>query len=121
MTIRDFARIAGVSVATVSRSLNDSPLVKEETKQKILKLAEEVMSYVEADGQFYMTEYGLGNYLYLVETLKELGDPRAGTILDRAYHEYMQTSERIPDEPTRRAFLEDVPYHREIADRWQKI
>ncbi len=41
MTIKDLARLADVSYATVSRSLNNSPLVKEETKQKILTLAKE--------------------------------------------------------------------------------
>lgn len=42
ITIRDLARIAGVSVATVSRSLNDSPLVKKATKEKILALVDEL-------------------------------------------------------------------------------
>jgi LacI family transcriptional regulator len=41
MTIKDIARIAGVTHSTVSRSLNDSPLVSAETKARIRKIAEE--------------------------------------------------------------------------------
>jgi LacI family transcriptional regulator len=41
MTIKDIARIAGVTHSTVSRSLNDSPLVSAETKAKIRRIAEE--------------------------------------------------------------------------------
>lgn len=40
LTIRDIARIADVSPSTVSRSLNDSPLVAEETKTRIRDIAE---------------------------------------------------------------------------------
>lgn len=36
VTIRDVAREAGVGVGTVSRVLNDSPLVSEETRSKVL-------------------------------------------------------------------------------------
>ncbi|MFC4402718.1 LacI family DNA-binding transcriptional regulator [Gracilibacillus xinjiangensis] len=42
VTIKDIARIAGVSYSTVSKALNNSPLVKEVTKRKILKVAEEM-------------------------------------------------------------------------------
>ena len=38
----DLARLAGVNVSTVSRALNDSPLVKPGTKAEILRIADEV-------------------------------------------------------------------------------
>jgi DNA-binding LacI/PurR family transcriptional regulator len=40
-TITDIARLAGVSKSTVSRALNDSPLIGEETKQRIRSIAAE--------------------------------------------------------------------------------
>jgi LacI family transcriptional regulator len=42
ITIKDIAKIAGVSYSTVSRSLNDSPLVAEETKNKVKQIAEDL-------------------------------------------------------------------------------
>lgn len=39
MTIKKIAEIAGVSNSTVSRSLNDSPLISDETKKTIKKIA----------------------------------------------------------------------------------
>lgn len=39
MTIKDIAKVAGVTHSTVSRSLNDSPLVSTETKERIKKIA----------------------------------------------------------------------------------
>jgi DNA-binding LacI/PurR family transcriptional regulator len=38
-TIADIAKLAGVSKSTVSRALNDSPLIGEETKEKIRSIA----------------------------------------------------------------------------------
>lgn len=38
-TIEDIAKLANVSKSTVSRSLNDSPLVKQETKERIQAIA----------------------------------------------------------------------------------
>lgn len=42
VTIKDIARLAGVSHTTVSRALNDSPLINEETKERIRSLAEQM-------------------------------------------------------------------------------
>jgi DNA-binding LacI/PurR family transcriptional regulator len=39
--IEDIARLANVSKSTVSRSLNDSPLIKQETKERIQAIARE--------------------------------------------------------------------------------
>lgn len=45
VTIKDIARLARVSHTTVSRALNDSPLINPETKRRILELAER-LNYV---------------------------------------------------------------------------
>lgn len=45
ITIKDIAKLANVSHTTVSRALNNSPLINEETKIKIKAIAEE-LNYV---------------------------------------------------------------------------
>jgi LacI family transcriptional regulator len=45
VTIKDIAKLANVSHMTVSRALNDSPLVKEDTKEKIKEIARK-LNYV---------------------------------------------------------------------------
>lgn len=42
ITMKDIAQIAGVSVNTVSRALNDRPEINEETKRHIKKIAQEL-------------------------------------------------------------------------------
>jgi LacI family transcriptional regulator len=42
VTTKDIARIAGVNVSTVSRSLNDSPRISAETKERIKRIAAEL-------------------------------------------------------------------------------
>ena len=41
VTIKDIARLANVSVSTVSKALNDRPDIGEETKKKILEIAQQ--------------------------------------------------------------------------------
>jgi LacI family transcriptional regulator len=41
ITIKEIAKLAGVSFSTVSKALNDSPLVKGRTKSKVLEIAEQ--------------------------------------------------------------------------------
>ncbi|MDJ0750259.1 MAG: LacI family DNA-binding transcriptional regulator [Woeseiaceae bacterium] len=45
-TSRDIAEIAGVSQATVSRALRNSPLVREETREKIQQIARDLNYFV---------------------------------------------------------------------------
>jgi DNA-binding LacI/PurR family transcriptional regulator len=40
-TLEDLAKLAGVSISTASRALNDSPAINRQTKQRIWKLARE--------------------------------------------------------------------------------
>jgi LacI family transcriptional regulator len=42
VTIKDIAKLANVSHTTVSRALNNSPLIKEPTKRKILEIASQL-------------------------------------------------------------------------------
>lgn len=42
VTIKDIAKVAGVSYSTVSKALRNSPLVKEQTKRKILLVANQM-------------------------------------------------------------------------------
>ena len=62
VTIKDIAQLAHVSHTTVSRALNGSPLVNEETRQKIRLLAES-MNYVpnlSAKGLVRVRSYNIG-------------------------------------------------------------
>lgn len=42
VTIKDIAKLANVSHTTVSRAMNNSPLIKDETKKKIMKIAQQL-------------------------------------------------------------------------------
>jgi len=42
VTIKDIARIAGISYSTVSKALNGSPLVRESTRERISRIAQEL-------------------------------------------------------------------------------
>ena len=42
ITIKDIAKVAGVSYSTVSKALNNSPLVKDNTKNRIVEIAKEM-------------------------------------------------------------------------------
>lgn len=48
VTIKDLSKKTGYTIATISRALNDSPLVKDKTKKEILDAAEEI-GYVRND------------------------------------------------------------------------
>jgi LacI family transcriptional regulator len=51
MTIRKIAKLAGTSYSTVSRALNNSPLVAEDTKRRIAQLADELGYQINASAR----------------------------------------------------------------------
>lgn len=55
-TIADIARLAGVDKSTVSRALNDSPLIAEDTRLRIRKIAEEHSFHINAPARCLSTQ-----------------------------------------------------------------
>jgi len=56
VSIKDIATAAGVSHSTVSRALSDSPLVKDETKARIQRLAREMGYFPDAIARSLVTQ-----------------------------------------------------------------
>ena len=54
-------------------------------------------------------------YLTCVQGLKELQDPRWIELLENAHKLLMEQAAKLPDDESRRAFLENIPWHREIV------
>lgn len=111
VTIKDIAKVAGVSHTTVSRALNDSPLIKPETKKKIAAIAESLhyVPNVNAKSLVNQKSYIIGLYFshlsigtsdsFLVEVIKGISDtlPSEYTL---AVHELLQ-SDTFDEEPNR--------------------
>jgi predicted ATPase/class 3 adenylate cyclase len=57
-------------------------------------------------------------YLTCYEVLCAAHDPRVEAVLTAGYSLLQERAARINDEPTRRMFLEQVPYHRELLAAW---
>jgi LacI family transcriptional regulator len=57
VTIKDIARLAEVSVSTVSRSLNDSPRISPETKERVKRLAAELDFEFDASARSLSTRH----------------------------------------------------------------
>ncbi len=88
--IRSIAKLAGVSVSTVSRVLNDHPYVKEEKRRKVLDAVEQ-LNYIKNANAVHLSKgktYSIGvilpylNLPYFGEILQGI----AGEALKHGYH-----------------------------------
>ncbi|MGN7941566.1 LacI family DNA-binding transcriptional regulator [Virgibacillus sp. 6R] len=104
VTIKDIAKIANVSHTTVSRALNNSPLIKEKTKKKIMEIAKE-LNYspdVHARSLVLQKSYTIGLFFtslsngtsssFLAETIKGIND-----VIDKNYHIVIRGTEDYHD------------------------
>ena len=60
-------------------------------------------------------------YLTSYQALRANGDPRAGEILDAAYHILRERAAWIHPESLRGSFLENVATHRDIVSSWKAV
>ncbi len=104
VTIKDIAKMANVSHTTVSRALNNSPLIKEKTKQKIIQIANQ-LNYspdVHARSLVLQKSYTIGLFFtsisngtsssFLSETIKGVN-----TVIDENYNLFIKGIQDIKD------------------------
>ncbi len=80
---------------------------------------EDILSHLKASGNFDGTDEPFHIHLTCCRVLEANDDPRLTEVLDQAYHLLQAQAQKIPDEPTRHAYLEHVPYHRDLITLWE--
>jgi len=93
-------------------------LAQGELAQALAHVAE-ILAYLDGGGCLRGERNPFWTYLTCYQVLAAAGDPRTAEILDRAHAQLQEWAARIPDEATRRSFLENVPWNREIVRLWQ--
>ena len=84
-----------------------------------LTILGEVFAYLESGGNFDGSMFDLANFLICYQALQARQDPRAETWLQMAYTRLQARADQIADLASRRMFLENIPWHREIIRRRQ--
>lgn len=80
--------------------------------------AAEIVGFLEAGGTLDGADEPFRIYLTCCRVLQANADPRADDVLATAYRLLQERAARLADAAGRRSFLEQVPYHREIAAAW---
>jgi tetratricopeptide (TPR) repeat protein len=87
---------------------------------KALAHVQEILDYMADHPALEGTLEPLRVYLACYRVLLANGDPRAEEILDAAYRLLQERAHGINDPDLRRSYLENVPYHREIAAEYPR-
>ncbi|MEA1065479.1 HTH-type transcriptional regulator GalS [Erwinia sp. HR93] len=108
MTIRDVARVAGVSVATVSRVLNHSPLVSAETREAVMRAVTQLDYHPNANAQALATQ--VSDTIGVV--VMDVSDPFFGALVKavdgvaRRHHKYVLIGNSYHDAAEERHAIE---------------
>lgn len=73
---------------------------------------------IDGDG-LEAVEERMRDYLIVYRVLSAAQDSRADTVLRIAYAFLQEQAAKLPDERSRRIFLENVPHHRELLAAWE--
>jgi hypothetical protein len=89
--------------------------------RQALNHAEEILAYLTGGGTVDGADEPLRVYLTCYRVLQAAGDSRASAILETAHTLLQEQAAKIPDQPMRRSFLENVPYHRALVAAWAEV
>jgi hypothetical protein len=103
------------SLATLARA----HLAQGDTAQALASV-ETILAYLAEGGSLDSADQPLRNYLTCYRVLRAADDPRNTEVLQIAYTTLQERAALIPDEETRRSFLENVPWHREIMEEMER-
>jgi adenylate cyclase len=81
---------------------------------------EDILSHLES-GTLEGTEQPLLVYLTCYRVLQASDDPRAHQILDEGHRLLQEIAGKITDPELRRSFLENVAWHRELAQEYEQV
>lgn len=96
-------------------------ILKQNRPEEALAHAEEALAWVEANGVDGI-EYPLRVYMSCADVLQAVGQSRRSQeTVATAYALLQEQSARIRDEAARRAFLENIPLHRQLCERQAKV
>jgi tetratricopeptide (TPR) repeat protein len=82
------------------------------------RLLKELMLYLSEGGTLEGTEEPLRVYLACYNALERIGDPRSAQILETAMQLLEAQVSKIKDEQSRRMYIENVPWRRELEQIW---
>lgn len=79
-----------------------------------------VLVFLDGGGSLDGTDEPLRVLLTCYQVLQATGDPRADHFLATASQQLAARAEKITDLDARRRFQQDIPYHRQILDAWER-
>jgi class 3 adenylate cyclase/tetratricopeptide (TPR) repeat protein len=90
-------------------------------RDEALQRANEVWVYVQQHGSQGM-EFPIQAYLTCAEVFESLGEPdRSRAAVEEGYRDLIQRVQKISDAEWGKSFLENVPEHRALLERWDRI